>query len=305
MNIVYMGTPEFSATVLTALINSGIKPCLVVSQPDKPVGRKKIITPTPVKQVAMEHGIEVFQPLRIRSDFQRIIDANADIIITAAYGQIIPTEVLDSASILPINVHGSLLPKYRGGAPIQYSILNGDAVTGITIMQMVDKMDAGAIITQREVEIDIDDNLATLYEKLTPVACSLLIDTLPSIMDKTFTLTEQVEEKVTYSPTISKEDEHLDFNLNVMDVYNKIRALSPVPGTYFYIEGKRYKIYKASFELTSSIANTVMSIDNELVIGCIDGVIKVEVIQPEGKSKMDIKNYLNGKVEITEGAICE
>lgn len=305
MNIVYMGTPDFSATVLKALIDNGYVPKLVVSQPDKPVGRKKIITPTPVKQVALDNNIEVFQPVKIRQDYQRIVDVKPDIIITAAYGQIIPTAVLDAASIIPINVHGSLLPKYRGGAPIQYSILNGDEKTGITIMQMVDKMDAGDMISMREVAIDIDDNLETLYNKLTPLACELLIDTMPSIVEQTFVLTPQDESLVTYSPTISKDDEHLDFNNNVMDVYNKIRALSPVPGTYVNINNKRYKIYKASFELTSSIVNTVMSIDNELVIGCIDGVIKVEVIQPEGKGRMNIKDYLNGKVEITEGSICE
>lgn len=305
MKIVYMGTPEFSATVLTYLIAKGYKPSLVVTQPDKPVGRKKIITPTPVKKIAIENNIEVFQPIKIKEDFQKIIDIKPDVIITAAYGQIIPKEVLAAPRILPINVHGSLLPKYRGGAPIQYSILNGDKKTGITIMQMVQKMDAGAIISQDEVEITIDDNLETLYSKLTPLACELLVKTLPSIENETYTLTQQKEELVTYSPTISKEDEHLNFEDNVIDVYNKIRALSPIPGTYCYIKGKRYKIYGAKFNNECSIVNTIMSINNELVIGCTDGCISVTDIQPEGKGKMSIKEFLNGKVEIEIGDICE
>ncbi len=306
--IIYMGTPDFAAHILEELIKAGYNVGLVVSQPDKKVGRKQELRQTPVKEVAVKHGIETFQPINIREDYMRIVEFSPDLIITAAYGQIVPDEVLEAPKYECINVHGSLLPKYRGGAPIHYSVLNGDEKTGVTIMEMVSKMDAGDMITQAELPITKEDNVGTVHDKMMAVGAKTLIETIPTIFDGTYTKTPQDETKVTYAWNITREQEKLDFSKPVMEVYNHIRGLNPWPVAYFMKDEKRYKVY-ASFETV--VAHTfkcgeVVAIDaNGLQIACNDGIITITEFQPAGKRKMTVKDYINGKVEFAVGDVCE
>ncbi len=306
--IIYMGTPDFAAHILEELIQAGYNVGLVVSQPDKKVGRKQEIRQTPVKAVAVKHGIETFQPTNIRENYSRIVEFEPDLIITAAYGQIVPDEVLNAPKYECINLHGSLLPKYRGGAPIHYAVLNGDDKTGVTIMEMVSKMDAGDMITQAELPITKEDNVGTVHDKMMAVGAETLIKTIPTIFDGTYTKTPQDESKVTYAWNITREQEKLDFSQNVMDVYNHIRGLNPWPVAYFMKDEKRYKVFNSREEIkTHNYQNgEVVAIDaNGLQIACADGIITITEFQPSGKRKMTVKDYINGKVEFAVGDMCE
>jgi methionyl-tRNA formyltransferase len=304
--IVFMGTPQFAADILKAVIDDGYNVVGVVTQPDKPFGRKKELKASEVKEVANAFDIEVFQPVNIKVDFAKISEFAPDLIITAAYGQIVPQEVLDIPKIMCINVHGSLLPKYRGGAPVQYAIMNGDSKTGVTIMQMLMKMDAGAMISQAEFPILETDTMGDVFVNMTNVSCELLLNTLPSMFDNSYTLTPQDESLVTYSPTISKEDELLDFNDTVENIFNKIRGLNPFPIAYFMFEGQRYKVHSATKLLDkSSVVGMIMNISKDgIEIGCIDGIINVTKIQPSGKKVTNVSDYVNGKIELEINKMC-
>ena len=244
LKIVFMGTATFSEAVLKSLIQHDYNIVQVVSQPDRRVGRKKELKMPEVKVVALEHDIPVFQPQRIKEDYQAIIDMQPDLIITAAYGQMIPQEVLDCPRLGCINVHASLLPKYRGGAPVHYAILNGDEKTGVTIMYMVKKMDAGNIIYQKETPISNDETVGELYDRLSTLGAEAIIEALPSIIDGTNASIPQDETLVTYSPVISREQEKIDFDKPAQEVYNKVRGLNPWPGAYTTYLGKTVKIYQ-------------------------------------------------------------
>ncbi len=295
--IIFMGTPIFAAQILKALIGAGYEVGLVVSQPDKKVGRKQRVMPTPVKELALENDIDVFQPTNIKNDYQAIIDYQADLIITAAYGQIVPDEVIQAPRIKCINVHGSLLPKYRGGAPIHYSVLNGDQQTGVTIMEMVAKMDAGSIISQSSFAIDGDDTTQIVHDKMIDVASQLLLATLPSIFDGSYTLTPQDERLVTYSPNISKEQERIDWHRPAQDVHNQIRGLNSWPGSYSMLDGKRFKIYLS--KLTKNPATgecaTIANIDKQMIyVNCQDFQIGLLRVQPAGKKQMECSQFIAG-----------
>ena len=295
LNVVFMGTPEFAVPVLETLIeNTNVT--LVVTQPDAYVGRKKILTPSPVKKKALENNIEVFTPNKIREEYDRILEINPDIIITCAYGQIIPKILLDLPKHKCVNVHASLLPKYRGGAPIHASILNGDEYTGITIMYMAEGMDDGNIITQEKIKIEDNDNINTLSDKLSSLGAELLIKTLPSILDGTCDSIKQNEDEVTFAYTIKRKDEQLDFNNNFKDIFNKVRAL--YNRSYFIMNGIEYKVIKARFEdkkYDESKINTVTNIYKDGIgIGCIDGEVVITEFIPSGKKQMLVNSYLNG-----------
>lgn len=295
--IIFMGTPVFAANILEDLITNGYKIDLVVSQPDKKVGRKQLLTATPVKQVALKHDIPVFQPQKIREDFQPIIDAKPDLIITAAYGQIVPQEVLDAPSIDCINVHGSLLPKYRGGAPIHYSVLNGDKETGVTIMKMVSKMDAGDIITTDKFSILENDTTAIVHDKMIKVASDLLIRTLPDILDNNYKLIAQDEAKVTYSPNITKDQEKIIWDNHASQVHNQIRGLSSWPGAYTLLDGNRFKIYLSNLtnEDATGEPGTIAKVTNEeIYVNCLDFQVKLVTVQPAGKKVLDVKEFISG-----------
>jgi methionyl-tRNA formyltransferase len=304
--VVFMGTPTFSVPILEALIKN-YKVKAVVTQPDKQVGRNGKIAKPPVKIKAEENNILVIQLDRIKEEYQEIIDLNPDLIVTCAYGQILPKELLDYPKYGCINVHASLLPNLRGGAPIHRSIINGYSKTGITIMYMAEGMDDGDIITQREVEITYDDTASTLHDKLSIVGSELLIETLPSILNGTNERIKQDSSKVTFAPVITKEDEKIDFNKTSKEVYNQIRGLNSFPGAYFMLGGKRFKVWE------SIIGNEVFHqhINGEIVklykegigIKTHNGVIILTVIQPEGKSKMKASDYLNGQKENIVGKI--
>lgn len=293
--IVFMGTPDFACPVLESLIKN-YEVCLVVSQPDKMVGRKRILTNTPVKQVALNHNIEVFQPEKIKEDYQKIIDINPDIIITCAYGQIIPEELIKLPKYGCINVHASLLPKYRGGAPIHWAKINGDEKTGVTIMYMDKCMDSGDIISQKELIINDEDTTESLFDKLSVMGAELLIETLPSIFNNTNTRTKQDEILVTYAYNIKREDERVDFNDTGKNIINKIRGLYSWPLANFTIDNLEYKIYEAYFE-ECDVKNpgVIIKIDkNNFGISCNDGIVYIQKIKPFGKKEMVIKDFLNG-----------
>ena len=231
-----MGTPEFSVPVLEALIEN-YQVVGVVTQPDKEVGRHHEIKPTPVKEVALKNNILVLQPQRIKKEYQEILDLNADLIVTCAYGQMIPKEILDAPKYGCINVHASLLPKLRGGAPIHRAIINNETRTGITIMYMVEKMDAGDILAQEETPILKEDNVGILHDRLSKMGAKLLIETIPDLINGKIKPIPQKEEEVTYAWNIKREEEKIDFNQRTIDIYNQIRGLNPWPGGYALLEG--------------------------------------------------------------------
>lgn len=291
-----MGTPDFAVPILKELIDK-TKVVLVVTQPDKLVGRKQILTPSPIKKLALEKKIPLFQPNKIREEFDTILNMDADIIITCAYGQIIPKSILDYPKLGCINVHASLLPKYRGGAPIHWCLINGDEKTGITIMYMAEKMDNGDIITQKDYKIEPSDNVGTLHEKLSEIGAQLLIQTLPSIINGTNQKIAQEESNVTYAYNIKREEERLDFKKTGKEIINQIRGLNPWPLANFLLENQEYKVLEARFlkkEHKEEIGKIIEITKQNFGITCQDGIFYIEKIKPFGKKEMVIKDYLNG-----------
>lgn len=297
LRIVFMGTPEFSVPVLEALIEN-YQVVGVVTQPDKEVGRHHEIKPTPVKEVALKNNILVLQPQRIKKEYQEILDLNADLIVTCAYGQMIPKEILDAPKYGCINVHASLLPKLRGGAPIHRAIINNETRTGITIMYMVEKMDAGDILAQEETPILKEDNVGILHDRLSKMGAKLLIETIPDLINGKIKPIPQKEEEVTYAWNIKREEEKIDFNQRTIDIYNQIRGLNPWPGGYALLEGKVVKIYEArisdSFFTTKKNGEIGKIYEDGIGVSTKDGEIIITKLQPSGKRKMLAKEYLNG-----------
>lgn len=296
LNVVFMGTPDFSVPVLNVLIEN-CNVVGVVTQPDKEVGRHRELSFSPIKKVALENDIKVLQPVKIREEYQEIIDLNPDIIITCAYGQIIPKVLLDFPKYKCVNVHASLLPKYRGGAPIHRCIINGEKETGITIMYMDVTMDSGDIISQEKVNISDDMCVGELHDILSVLGSKLLIDTLPKIISGDINPIKQDESLVSFAKVIKREDEVLDFNDTTLNIYNKIRGLNPFPGAYSVMDGKIVKIYKARMgkNLSKALPSQVVNIYKDgFAIKTIDGEIIVEELKVEGKKKMDATSFLNG-----------
>ena len=301
MRIVFMGTPAFSVPILESLIDKH-EVVLVVTQPDKLVGRKQILTPSEVKACAIKHNLPVFQPIKIKDDYQAVLDANPDIIITAAFGQFIPKIVLDYPRLGCINVHGSLLPKYRGGSPIQTSIIRGEEETGVTIMYMASKMDAGDIIASRSTPILESDNNGTMFEKLSLIGRDLLQEVLPSIIDGTNLKIPQDESKVTYAYNIKHEEQFINWNDTSKNIVNLIRGLAPNPTALTLVNGQILKIYKSKIvnEEVSGNPGEVIKVNKELWVKTGDGAISILELQQSGKNKMDVKSFLNGQKIITE-----
>lgn len=296
-----MGTPEFSVPILEALADQeDIKVEAVVTQPDRKVGRKKILTAPPVKKLALEKHIPVLQPEKISGskEMDEILKIQADLIITAAYGQMLPEDLLQAPKYGSINVHASLLPKYRGAAPIHYAIWNGDDKTGVTIMYMTPKMDAGDIISQRQLTISDADDTGDLFNKLSLLGRDLLMDTLPDFFAGKLDAISQDPEDVSYAPMISREQEQLDWTKPARSLFNQIRAFRPFPGTYTLIEGKRFKIWDSKLvdEKSSAKPGTIVKIDKEnLCVACGNQtVLSLLTVQPSGKSKMSIESFLAG-----------
>lgn len=303
--VVFMGTSEFARQVLESLI-SIVDVVLVVSQPDSIIGRKKILTPSPVKTFALHNGIEVFTPDKIKLDSKKVEEVKPDLIITCAYGQIIPKSLLDLPRLGCINVHASLLPKLRGGAPIHRAIMEGLTKTGVSIMYMDEHMDTGDIIEMSEVDIDLDDDLESLSAKLIKCANDLLTIVLPRIINGSVNRIKQNDEEATYAKIISKEDELIDFNKRTKEVYDKIRALNPNPGAYFTLNNEVIKVYSSSMSNSQGPIGCVNNIYKDGIgVGTKDGEIILKVIKPAGKNKILVKDYLNGvKKEKLLGAMC-
>lgn len=293
-NIVFMGTPDFSVPVLKMLIeNTNV--LLVVTQPDKIVGKDKTVSFNPVKKLALEENIPVFQPMRIRKDFEKLKNLDIDLIVTCAYGQIIPKEVLDMPTYGCINVHASILPKYRGSAPIQWCLFNNDDVTGVTIMYMDEGMDTGDIIKTKEIPILDSDNVGTLHDKLSKLGCDLLLEVLPTIFNKTNDRIKQGN-NYTMAPMIKREDERLDFNEEGKKIIGKIKGLNPWPLANIIINNQEIKVLEAEF-VQKKVDNTgiIKEIDKKnLGITCKDGIIYLKKIKPSGKKVMEINSFLNG-----------
>lgn len=293
-NIVFMGTPDFSVPVLKMLIeNTNV--LLVVTQPDKIVGKDKTVSFNPVKKLALEENIPVFQPMRIRKDFEKLKNLDIDLIVTCAYGQIIPKEVLNMPKYGCINVHASILPKYRGSAPIQWCLFNNDDVTGVTIMYMDEGMDTGDIIKIKEIPILDSDNVGTLHDKLSKLGCDLLLEVLPTIFDKTNDRIKQGN-NYTMAPMIKREDERLDFNEEGKKIIGKIKGLNPWPLANIIINNQEIKVLEAEF-VQKKVDNTgiIKEIDKKnLGITCKDGIIYLKKIKPSGKKVMEINSFLNG-----------
>ncbi len=307
-SVVFMGTPEFAVPILQSLIdNPEYDVQAVLTQPDHHIGRKRTLHQSPVKELAEQYNIEVLQPAKLSksSEMEKIISLQPDLMITAAYGQFLPTKLLAAAKIAAINVHGSLLPKYRGGAPIQYSIINGDKETGVSIMYMVKKMDAGDIISQRSIPIEDTDDSGTMFKKLSLLGRDLLLETLPKIISGDVNPVAQDPDKVVFSPNITSEQEQIDFRLPARLIDAKVRGLRPAPLGNMVIDGLRTKIYDVTplEEKTDLEPGKVVRVTkHQLVIAAGDGTTyQINKLKPAGKKAMDITSYLNGHKDITEG----
>ena len=307
LKVVFMGTPEFSVPILASLIEN-TKVVGVVTQPDKMVGRGKKVKYPKIKEVALFHNILVLQPNNIKNEYQEILNLEPDIIITCAYGQIIPKVILDYPRYGCINVHASLLPKLRGGAPIHHAIIDGYQETGITIMYMDVGMDSGDIKKNKKIPIELSDTYQTLHDKLSLLGSSLLIETLPSIVSGENQRIKQNQDEVTYGYNIKREEEKLDFNSSMLVVYNKIRGLNPDPGSYFLLNGKTVKVYGASMidddTYQEKQNGEIVNVSKEgIYVKVSDGLIKITEIKMEGKKQMTVASFLNGNKENLVGVI--
>ena len=294
LRVVFMGSPLFSVPVLEEL-NKNVNVVGVVTAPDAYVGRKKILTMCPVKEKAVGLGLKVYSPIKLRSDFEFIKELNPDMIITCAYGQILSEEILNIPKLGCFNLHGSLLPKYRGGAPIHYALLNGDEKTGITLMYMDKGMDSGDTIAKEEIIIEENDNIESLTNKLSIIASKMIIKYLPSLIDGTNNRVKQDINKVTFSPIITREDEHLDFNVTAKEIFNRYRMLSPNPLPNIKIDDIEYKIAECKIVDASGKVSTVVNKDkNSFTIMAKDKGIMVSKIKPIGKNIMNVRDFFNG-----------
>ncbi|WP_438351472.1 methionyl-tRNA formyltransferase [Paenibacillus sp. FA6] len=302
MNIIFMGTPAFAVPSLRMLLEEGHQVVAVVTQPDRPQGRKRVLTPTPVKEVALEYGIPVLQPERMRNKeaVEQLAAYKPDLIVTAAYGQILPKAVLDLPSCGCVNIHGSLLPKYRGGAPIQRSIMNGEAVTGVTLMYMAEGLDTGDMIAQIEVAIEEEDTSGTMFEKLSLVGASLLQTQLPKLLAGEVNRTPQNDLEASYSPNLKREDEQIDWNRSSRDIYNQVRGLVPFSGAFTIWDGEVFKVWAAtptsdSPSNDSIVAGTVIQLSERgIEVRTGDGSIWLTKVQPSGKKVLEVEAFIRG-----------
>ena len=308
--IVFMGTPDFSVPVLRQIIADGYEVIAVVTQPDRPVGRKRVLTPPPVKVEAVKQGIPVYQPEKIsrHDELAPILKLNPDLIVTAAFGQILPKELLIVPRFGCINVHASLLPELRGGAPIHYAILQGKEKTGVTIMYMAEKLDAGDILTQVEVPILENDNVGTMHEKLSKAGAELLSDTLPKLFEGELSPKKQNNEEATFASNIKREQEKIDWTQTGEDIYNHIRGLCPWPVAYTTMDGAVLKIWQA-LKIPSKqkeAPGTILEIENDgfTIATGNETAIKIVELQPSGKKRMSAEQFLRGAgAHLTKGIL--
>lgn len=299
--IVYLGTPELSAKALEGLIQSELFDIVgVITKPDQPVGRKRIMTPSPVAEVATKYNIPLYKPVRLNKDYAFIEELQPDLLLTFAYGQIISTKVLAISKYPPLNVHASLLPKYRGAAPIQYAIKDGEKETGVSLMEMVKEMDAGDVFEVVKVVIDENDNYTSLQEKISKAGLKLLIESLPLFFENKLERHPQDESLVTFCPSIKQEEERLSLDLEPQAFVNYVKALSETPGAHVILDGQVLKIFKAHVKSLDSQSDvqkgTIIQADKHgLAIKLAKGEVYIDVIQKSGKKVMGYKDFLNGE----------
>ncbi|MBQ4238306.1 MAG: methionyl-tRNA formyltransferase [Ruminococcus sp.] len=295
MKLIFMGTPDFAVPCLERLIEAGHEIAAVFSQPDKPRGRKMILTPPEVKACALKHGLTVYQPKSLRNDeaMELIKEIAPDCIVVAAYGKILPKAMLDLPKYGCINVHGSLLPKYRGSAPIQWSVINGEKETGVTIMQMAEGVDTGDMLYQKAIPIGIDDTAESMFEKLSDLGGEMIVEALDLLEEGKLTPIKQDETLATHAPMLNKEIAVIDWNKSALEVHNLVRGLYSWPIAQTTLHGKKLKIYRTAVGKGSGEAGTVIS-TSPLTIACGEGAVVIEELQLEGKKRMDAKAFLIG-----------
>lgn len=301
MRIVFMGTPDFAVPSLEALIEAGHEIEAVITQPDRPKGRKKTLTPPPVKEAALQRGLTVYQPERLRGSdtVEKISQLQPDLIVTAAYGQILPKAVLDIPPLGCINVHGSLLPRYRGGAPIQRAIMNGETSTGVTIMYMAEGLDTGDMISRVEIPILPEDTSGTIFAKLSDAGAKLLLETLPAISSGEVQAEKQRDADATYAPNLTREDERIDWSRPARALYNQVRGLLPMAGAFTLLNGETFKVWgceaiEASGESRQPAGTVLQTSDSGILVQTGDGSLLLTVIQPAGKKAMPAAEWLKG-----------
>ena len=307
MRVIYMGTPDFAVGALEEIIKAGHDVVLVVTQPDKPKGRGKTMQFTPVKECALEHGLEVFQPVKVResANIEYLRKFNPDIIVVAAFGQILPKAILDMPKYCCVNIHASLLPKYRGAAPIHWAIINGDEVTGVTTMRMAEGIDTGDMIAKRQVRIAEDETGGSLIDKLADVGGKLCVETLKMIEDGTAEYTPLDSEQATHTSMIRKELGEIDWGKSAVEIERLIRGLNPWPSAYTHLNNKTFKIWKAAVldEAYDCEPGCICRVSkNEMHVMTGDGVLSLLEVQLEGKKRMDIESFLRG-FSVEEGTI--
>ena len=309
MKIVYMGTPDFAVPPLAALVENGYEVTAVVTQPDKPKGRGKTLLPTPVKEEALKHDIPVYQPLKVRDPefVETLQKLEPDMIVVAAFGQIIPKTILDMPKYGCLNIHASLLPKYRGAAPIQQAVIDGEKESGVTIMQMDVGLDTGDMISQAVVPLAEDETGGSLFDKLAEEGAALLIKTIPSIVDGTAVYTKQPEESPTpYAAMISKKMGLMDFSKNATELERLVRGLNPWPSAYTFLNGKTLKVWKCaveSAECGKAEPGTIIGVDKAGIhVACGSDALILKEVQLEGKKRMEVDAFLRG-YQVTEGTM--
>ena len=302
MRIVYLGTPDFAEKPLESLIKNGYNVVAVVTNKDKPVGRKQILTAPPVKQLALSNGIKVLQYDKIRVEgVNDLKELKPDLMITCAFGQILSKEILDIAPLGVINIHASLLPKYRGASPIHFAILNGETETGITIMKTDEGIDTGDIISQEKIAILEGETCGELFDRLSVLGADLLIKTLPSIIDNKANFIKQDDKNASFTKIINKQMAKIDWTKSAKSVVNQIRAFNPMPTAFTMFEGNPFKVYNAIESDLVGEAGKVIKADNTLIIGCGEKSVELQVVQKAGGKPMNIADFLRGnKISVGE-----
>lgn len=307
LRIIFAGTPDFAARHLQALINSEHQIVGVYSQPDRPAGRGKKLKASEVKALALEHDLPVFQPQSLKTDdaLEELSSLNADIMIVVAYGLILPKAILDAPRLGCLNVHGSILPRWRGAAPIQRAIWAGDQQTGVTIMQMDEGLDTGDMLHISRCPIDSTETSASLYAKLAEVGPDALIDTINRLANGDITPEPQNDADANYAKKLSKDEANIDWSMDAEQIERNIRAFNPWPVCFTQMRGNTVKIYQANVVEQSGAAGTVLASDkNGIVVACGKHALSISELQPQGKKPMAINDFLNGRSDwVTPGTV--
>ncbi len=296
MRVVFMGTPDFAVPSLQILLDHGYEVCAVYTQPDKPKGRGHKLQPPPVKELALQHQIPVFQPATLRKEEVQaeIRSWNPDVIVVVAYGKLLPKAVLDAPKLGCVNVHGSLLPQYRGAAPIQWTVLNGDKVAGVTTMFMAEGMDTGDMLLKAETPVGEEETSGQLFDRLKDLGADLLLETLQGLEAGTLTSVPQDETQATRAPMLSKELSQVDWTKSAQQVHDLIRGLNPWPSAVSYLDGRKLKLHASRVREGSGEAGKAFAQDGALWVYCGQGALELTEIQTENGKRMDGKSYLLG-----------